>query len=72
MGSVGWVGHVIRGQVDYPLLVLMGGAAMAGSYYGARLTGRVRLDTLLLSMGVGAAGRGRAAGLAGVPPVRDC
>ena len=24
---------------------------MAGSYYGARLTGRVRLDTLLLSMG---------------------
>ena len=51
MGSVGWVGHVIRGQVDYPLLALMGGAAMAGSYYGARLTGRVRLDTLLLSMG---------------------
>ena len=51
MGSVGWVGHVVQGQVDYPLLVLMGGAAMAGSYYGARLTGRVSLNTLIASMG---------------------
>lgn len=51
MGSLGWVGHVLKGQVDYPLLVVMGAAAMAGSYYGARLTGRVRLDTLILSMG---------------------
>ena len=51
MGSVGWVGHAFKGQVDYPLLVLMGATAMAGSYYGARLTGRVRLDTLLLIMG---------------------
>ena len=51
MGSVGWVGHMVRGQVDYPMLVLMGGGAMIGSYYGARLTGRVRLDRLLAVMG---------------------
>ncbi len=51
MGSVGWIGHVVRGQVDYPMLVLMGAAAMIGSYYGARLTGRMRLDTLLAVMG---------------------
>ena len=51
MGALGWVGHVTRGQVDYPLLVMMGVAAMIGSYLGARLTGKVQLDTLILSMG---------------------
>ena len=51
MGSLGWVGHALQGQVDYPLLVLMGAAAMAGSYYGARLTGRVSLNTLITAMG---------------------
>ena len=52
MGSVGWVGHVVQGQVSYPLLVLMGGSAMIGSYYGAKLTGKVSLDTLVGVMGV--------------------
>ncbi len=51
MGSVGWIGHVVQGHVDYPLLALMGSSAMVGSYYGARLTGRVSLDTLLGAMG---------------------
>ena len=51
MGSVGWIGHVVQGKVDYPLLILMGGAAMIGSYYGAKFTGRVRLDTLIATMG---------------------
>ena len=51
MGSVGWIGHVVQGHVDYPLLVLMGSSAMVGSYYGAKLTGRVSLDTLLGAMG---------------------
>ena len=51
MGSVGWVGHVVQGQVDYALLALMGGAAMLGSYYGAKLTGRVSLGTLIRAMG---------------------
>ena len=51
MGSVGWIGHAVQGQVDYPLLVSMGSSAMAGSYFGARLTGRVSLDTLITTMG---------------------
>lgn len=51
MGSLGWVGHVIQGQVDYPLLGLMGAGAATGSYYGARLTGRVGLDRLVGTMG---------------------
>ena len=51
MGSLGWVGHAARGQADYALLAAMGAAAMAGSYLGARLTGRVELNTLILSMG---------------------
>ena len=32
-------------------LAMMGVAAMVGSYLGARLTGRVQLDTLILTMG---------------------
>ena len=52
MGSLGWVGHVIQGQVNYPLTGLMGVSAMVGSYYGAKLTGKVSLDSLLTTMGV--------------------
>ena len=52
IGAFGWIGHVIEGEVDYALLVLMGAAAMIGSYYGAKLTGRVRLANLILAMGL--------------------
>ena len=52
VGSVGLVGHAVQGQVSYPLLVLMGASAMVGSYYGAKLTGKVSLDTLVGVMGV--------------------
>ena len=51
MGVTGWAGHVIQGQVDYPLVVLMGTSAMAGSYIGARFTGRVSVDRLVTTMG---------------------
>lgn len=51
MGSVGWIGHVVQGQVNYPLLGMMAAGAMVGSYYGARLTGKVSLDTLIKIMG---------------------
>ena len=51
MGSLGWIGHVTTGQVDYILLISMGAAAMVGSYLGARFTGRVQLNTLILTMG---------------------
>ena len=52
IGAFGWVGHVLQGEVDYVLLVLMGGAAMIGSYYGAKLTGKVQLTNLILAMGL--------------------
>ena len=51
MGSLGWVGHALHGQVDYQLLLLMGAGAAVGSYYGAKLTGKVDLATLLGAMG---------------------
>lgn len=52
MGSFGWVGHVVGGQVDYPLLVLMGLTGMVGTFQGARLTGTMSLRGLLLLMGL--------------------
>ena len=52
MGAVGWVGHLLQGHVDYFLLLLMGPAAMVGGYYGARMTGRVTLDRLIITMGL--------------------
>ena len=52
IGAFGWVGHVLQGEVDYVLLVLMGGAAMIGSYYGAKITGKVQLTSLILAMGL--------------------
>ncbi|MBI4562714.1 MAG: sulfite exporter TauE/SafE family protein [Candidatus Rokubacteria bacterium] len=50
MGAFGWVGHVVAGQVDYPLLVLMGLTGMAGTFQGARLTGTMSLRGLLMVM----------------------
>jgi hypothetical protein len=52
MGAFGWVGHVARGQVDYPLLVLMTLTGMGGTWQGARLTGKISLRGLLALMGV--------------------
>lgn len=58
LGFFGFLGHGLRGEVDLPLLVLLGLAGMAGTYYGARQTGRVRLQTLLRVMGAVLAGVG--------------
>ena len=52
MGSVGWIGHVAQGEVNYPLLAMMGAGAMVGSYFGAKLTGKVNLNTLIGAMGL--------------------
>jgi len=51
MGSLGWVGHALKGDVDYQLLIMMGAGAAVGSYYGAKLTGKVDLETLVTAMG---------------------
>ena len=52
MGTAGWTGHLAPGRVDFALIALMGGAAMAGTYIGARLTGRISLNTLVKTLGV--------------------
>lgn len=52
MGSFGWVGHVIAGEMDYPLLILMGLTGMVGTLQGARLTGTMSLRGLLTLMGL--------------------
>ena len=52
LGSMGWLGHAARGEVDYLLVALMGSTAVAGSYLGARLTGRVSIDKLVMTMGI--------------------
>jgi len=52
MGSLGWIGHVAQGEVNFPLLAMMGSGAMVGSYFGAKLTGKVNLNTLIVAMGL--------------------
>ena len=52
MGALGWIGHVAQGEVNYPLLAMMGSGAMVGSYFGAKLTGKVNLNTLNGAMGL--------------------
>ena len=51
MGSVGWIGHVSGGRVDYPIMLLMAAAAVVGSYIGAQFTGKVTLDRLIKAVG---------------------
>lgn len=51
LGALGWIGHAAQGKVDYPILILMGLTAMLGSWYGATLTGKVNLNTLIATMG---------------------
>lgn len=52
MGGFGWIGHVVRAEVDYPILMLMGATGMAGTSYGARLTGKISIRSLLYLMAV--------------------
>ena len=52
MGTMGWIGHMSHGQVDYPLIMLMGTSAVAGSSLGAKLTGRVSFDELITATGI--------------------
>lgn len=52
MGSMGWIGHVTQGNVDYTLALLMGISGMCGSYLGAKLTGRVTMSRLTTTLGL--------------------
>ena len=58
MGAVGWVGHLLHGQLDWTLVALLGPTAIVGSYVGARLTGRINLNGLILVMGLALTGSG--------------
>lgn len=51
MGFVGGLGHSINGGIEYEIALMMGVAAILGSYQGARLTGKVNLNLLLAFMG---------------------
>ena len=52
LGVMGFAGHMSRGNVDYPLVILMGTTAMAGGYFGAKYTGHVSRHRLVLTMGI--------------------
>ena len=48
LGLFGFAGHGIQGEVDLRLLLAMGLTGMAGSYLGARYTGRVSIKKLVM------------------------
>ncbi len=51
MGTLGWIGHLFNEPTNLALLLILGVPAVAGSYIGARLTGRISVNLLLLIMG---------------------
>lgn len=51
-GVLGMIGRLVHGQVDFQILIVMGITAGIGSYYGARLTGRIRPDILRMLIGL--------------------
>lgn len=52
LGLSGFFGHLLRGEQDWPVLLVMVPTGMLGTFVGARLTGRARLSVLLGTMGV--------------------
>ena len=52
LGAFGFIGHGIQGELDLIVLAVMAVPAMVGTYFGARLTGRISVNGLLLVMAV--------------------
>ena len=50
LGAFGFIGHGIQGELDLIVLAVMAVPAMVGTYFGARLTGRISVNGLLLVM----------------------
>ena len=50
LGAFGFIGHGIQGELDLIVLAVMAVPAMVGTYFGARLTGRISVNGLLLAM----------------------
>ncbi len=58
MGALGWIGHMLHTRTDLSLLVILLAPAIVGSYLGAKFTGRISVNLLLLVMGVLLTGSG--------------
>lgn len=58
MGALGWIGHLLHTRTDVSLLVLLLAPAIVGSYLGAKFTGRISVNLLLLLMGILLTGSG--------------
>ena len=58
MGALGWIGHMLHARTDLSLLVILLAPAIVGSYLGAKFTGRISVNLLLLVMGVLLTGSG--------------
>ena len=51
MGALGWLGHMLHTRPDLPLLIILLAPAVVGSYVGAKFTGKISVNLLLLVMG---------------------
>ena len=58
MGALGWIGHMLHTRTDVSLLVILLAPAIVGSYLGAKFTGRISVNLLLLLMGILLTGSG--------------
>lgn len=58
MGALGWIGHMLHARTDLSLLVILLAPAIVGSYLGAKFTGRISVNLLLLVMGLLLTGSG--------------
>ena len=58
MGALGWLGHMLHTRPDLALLAILLAPAVVGSYVGAKFTGRISVNLLLLVMGVLLTGSG--------------
>ena len=58
MGALGWIGHMLHTRPDLALLIILLTPAIVGSYLGAKFTGRISVNLLLLVMGVLLTGSG--------------
>ncbi|GBD11207.1 hypothetical protein HRbin23_00859 [bacterium HR23] len=52
LGLAGFFGHFLRGEQDWPVLLVMVPTGMLGTFLGARFTGRARLAVLVGTMGI--------------------
>lgn len=52
LGVSGFIGHLLHGEVDLPILIAMSIPGIAGTYIGARFTGKISPKALLRLMGL--------------------